>query len=251
MQHPQTKTLLIGATSEIGTAISEHLAKKSLSLLMTGRNENKLASLMNSIDGESHHTLSRDYLNVQTDEKLFSSIDAFDGVVLITPRPSLNRSCTPSSEEWRELFEVCFTGPMEVLRQAIPKLSRGSKIILISGITSVQYYPALPQFAVIRNMWKAQAKALSNELGINGISVNTLSLGGVWSKRLEQIIRAESEKTGKSVDELRSHRVNNVPLRDYAELSEIAYVVENMLGEMTNHISGQNIVLDGGFVSAY
>ncbi|MCH9633776.1 MAG: putative ketoacyl reductase [Chlamydiae bacterium] len=246
-----SSTLVIGATSEIGAALCEHLASKNIQLAMTGRNKNKLDHLLSSIIEKNHKTFCIDYLkNKQIQDNPFAN-ERFDGIVLITPRPSSNPDTTPTSDIWRELFECGFVGPMEVLRQAIPNLNNNSKIIILSGITSKQYYPALPQFAVLRSMWLAEAKALSNDLGRAGISVNTLSLGGIWTERLSEKIEEESRATGSSIKDIQSHRTHNVPLGKYATFSEIAHVIEQMLGKFTSHISGQNIVLDGGFVSTY
>ncbi len=243
--------LVIGATSEIGTAICEHLASKNIQLTMTGRNQKKLDNLLSSITGEGHTTFCVDYLKNKRNTDTHLANKKLDGIVLITPRPSANPNSTPSSDIWRELFECGFIGPIELLKQAIPNLNNNSKIVILSGITSKQYYPALPQFAVLRNMWLAEAKALSKDLGERGVSVNTLSLGGVWTQRLAQKIEKESKTTGRSIEELQLRRTQNVPLNKYANLSEIADVIEQMLGNLTSHISGQNIVLDGGFVSSY
>ena len=243
--------LVIGATSEIGSAICEHLASKNIQLTMTGRNQKKLDTLLSSIAGKGHKIFCIDYLK---DKQILDNPFAnkqLDGIVLITPRPSSNPDSTPSSDTWRELFECGFVGPMEVLRQAVPNLNNSSKVIILSGITSKQYYPALPQFAVLRSMWLAEAKALSNDLGRKKISVNTLSLGGIWTEKFIKKINEESKTTGNPIEEIQLHRTQNIPLGKYASLSEVTHVIDQMLGNLTSHISGQNIVLDGGFVSTY
>ncbi len=243
--------LIIGATSEIGAAVSKHLASKNMQLFLTGRSEKKLSNLLLSIEGEGHQTLSRDYLKKEqiVDDRF--SKEKFNGVVLITPRPTACLDKIPTPEEWRELFECCFIGPLETLRKALLSLNSNCKIVIISGITSKQYYPPLPKFAVLRKMWLAEAKALSSALGSENISVNTVSLGGVWSEKLAEKIEKESQDSGETIEKLRSNRVQNIPLKKYAELSEVATVIEQMLGDLTSHISGQNLVLDGGFTSVY
>jgi 3-oxoacyl-[acyl-carrier protein] reductase len=216
---------------------------------MAGRNTVKLNALRSSIHGQSHRVHSVDYLDRAAGQ--LSDLGELDGIVLITPRPGSNPASTPPADEWRDLFDCGFIGPLELLRQALPSLKQNARIVIVSGITSVQYYPTLPQFAVLRSMWLAEAKALSNELGERGISVNTLSLGGIWTKKLAKKIAAEAERSGSTPEDLRSQRIQNIPLKKYAELSEIDHVVEQMLGETCSHITGQNIVLDGGFTSVY
>lgn len=246
-----SSVLVIGASGEIGSSICKHLASNGMRLFMTGRNREKLKGLLSSLEGKDHKIMSRDYqYEIEEEGDLFST-ENFDGIILITPRPSANLDSTPHRDEWKALFNDCFIGPLDILRKAILHLKNNSKLVILSGITSKQYYPPLPQFAVLRSAWLAEAKALSHQLGERGISVNSLSLGGVWSQRLNNIMESESQKSGESLAEIRLNRVKNIPLRDYAELSEVAYTVEKMLGKFTDHISGQNFVMDGGFVSAY
>ncbi|MDX8430424.1 MAG: SDR family oxidoreductase [Candidatus Algichlamydia australiensis] len=87
----------------------------------------------------------------------------------------------------------------------------------------------------------AEAKALSVGLGSRGISVNTVSLGGVWTEKLAEKMEKESQDSGESVEKLRVNRVQNIPLKKYAELSEVASVVEQMLGDLTSHLTRQNL----------
>ena len=243
--------LIIGATSEIGSHIAKTLSGNKTQLTLVGRDKNKLDELQSTLNENYLKTISIDYLKTKKDyENLFTS-EEFDGVVLLTPRPGSNKNSTPDRKEWEDLFNNCFIGPLDILRQAIDHLKPLSKILIISGITSKQYYPALPQYAVIRSMWLAEAKALSIQLGAKKISVNTLSLGGVWTDALTKKIEAESKTSNKSVEEIRKDRISNIPLSDYADLSEISYAVNQLLGDFANHISGQNIALDGGFTSSY
>lgn len=244
-------TLIIGATSEIGSALSLHLSQRDHRLFLTGRNSKKLDELLESCSGSEHNTRQVDYLNTaDLDKNLFSN-QLFDSIVIITPRPSADTTSAPDAEIWRNLFETIFIGPMQLVKQALPCLKEKGKMVILSGITSKQYYPALPQFAVLRSMWLAEAKALSYELGNKQISVNTLSLGGIWTDRLRKKMEQESQTTGQPISEIEKKRTENVPLKKYASLSEVCHAIEQLLSPFTSHISGQNICLDGGFTSTY
>lgn len=54
-----------------------------------------------------------------------------------------------------------------------------------------------------------------------------------------------------SDEDVLAERVNNVPLKKYASPTEIACTIEALLSDFSNHITGHNIICDGGFTRAY
>lgn len=44
---------------------------------------------------------------------------------------------------------------------------------------------------------------------------------------------------------------SNVPLRKYGEPTEVAAAVEGLLSDFSDHMTGLNIMHDGGFTRAY
>ena len=54
-----------------------------------------------------------------------------------------------------------------------------------------------------------------------------------------------------SFEELMENEVSNIPLRKYASVTDVIDGIVALLGPIANHMTGQNIVLDGGFNRAY
>jgi len=73
-----------------------------------------------------------------------------------------------------------------------------------------------------------------------GILVNTVSPGFVLTELTRRIL------SGQEMREL----AQEVPLGRFAEPEEIARVVAFLASDLNSYITGQNIVVDGGFVSA-
>lgn len=61
----------------------------------------------------------------------------------------------------------------------------------------------------------------------------------------------ESAKRGISEEALLLEKTDNVPLGKYASLSDVANAVDGLLGAFSDHMTGANIVCDGGFIRAY
>lgn len=94
-----------------------------------------------------------------------------DGAVLMPPQDPPTNDPLPSSDKWREVLQNSFVGPLSLLKAAIatmkpdPANGRRSKIVIISGISSVQVLGHYASSNVIRCAWLAEAKTLAFALG--------------------------------------------------------------------------------------
>ena len=104
---------------------------------------------------------------------------------------------------------------------------------------------------VIRLAWLAEAKTLAFALGERGIHVNTLSLGGTLSPWYQAAIGKRAAGAGISFEERLAEETANVPLRKYGTPQEVAVAIEGLLSAFSDHLTGVNILHDGGFTRAY
>ncbi|TIX28323.1 MAG: SDR family oxidoreductase, partial [Mesorhizobium sp.] len=56
---------------------------------------------------------------------------------------------------------------------------------------------------------------------------------------------------GVTFEERIAVETDNIPLKKYGTPSEVAVVVEGLLSPLTDHMTGLNILHDGGFTRAY
>lgn len=259
------KSILITAASGgIGTATSERLAKQGCSLVLTARRAEKLNELASRLTKLGAAAVSvipadmADYSSVGSFAKQLSDRDIhLDGCVFMVPQPHRAAETMPPNEEWDKLFKTSFIGPLALLKAAIarmtPDLAQGKrcKIAVVSGISSAQILSHYASANVIRCAWVGQAKTLAFALGPKGIHVNTLSLGGTLSPWYVESIRERATKAGKSYEDFLIEDTLNVPLRKYGTPEEVATVLEGLLSSFSDHMSGVNIMHDGGFTRAY
>jgi 3-oxoacyl-[acyl-carrier protein] reductase len=180
-----------------------------------------------------------------------------DGAVLMPPQPHAANDPLPDSEVWRTLFQTSFIGPLATLKAAIsrmqPNVANGqrAKIVIISGMSSAQVLGHYATSNVIRTAWLGEAKTLAFALGERNIHINTLSLGGTLTPDYRDSIAKRAAAVGQSFDERLDAETDNVPLRKYGEPSEVAIAVEGLLSPFSDHMTGLNILHDGGFTRAY
>lgn len=251
--------LIAGATGGIGEAVCQKLAPNHR-LVLVARNQGRLDSLAASLKGTpyawSTDMGSDDSVAILADRMEGEQI-ILDGLVLMPPQPHAVTDPMPSSEEWHNLFQASFIGPLTLLKAAIdrmrpdPMQGRRAKVVIVSGISSAQVLSHYATANVIRTAWIGEAKTLAFALGSRGIHVNTLSLGGTLSPWYREKINERAQKAGVSFEAQLASETENVPLKKYGEPSEVAAVIEGLLSGLSDHMTGLNILHDGGFTRAY
>jgi 3-oxoacyl-[acyl-carrier protein] reductase len=253
------KTFIItGASGELGSATAKLLAH-DYNLILTGRDLTKLKNLQEELKTKNsgHYDIcALDFISEPSRDGFESYLNqahiSIAGLVLIAPRPQFyGKTLMQDENVWLEVFQSTFTGPMEVLKVVLPHLSNPSKIVVIAGTTSVQLQPEYGPSCVIRRMWTTYTKALSHQLGPQGISVNALSPGVVLTNFHQARIQKKFEETGLSYDDQMEKEVATIPLRRHAKPQDVAQTIKFLLSEQSDFINGVNLILDGGFTLSY
>jgi len=248
------RTLITCANSGIGAEIAR-LVSSSDKLLLASRELNKLAKLAANLEASSE-LYQLDFFDSESVEQCTSQIvqqGKVDNLVFIIPRIPPSNEVFPSEQDWQKLFSNYFVKPLSLLKGLVEReaLNNGAKVVLVSGLSTKSAMSHYAMNNCLRNAWLGQTKTMALALGEKGISVNTLSLGGVMTEAYTDKLKGKAEQAGVPFEELMQDEVSNIPLKKYASVEEVADAVLSLLGPLANHMTGQNILLDGGFFKGY
>ena len=81
--------------------------------------------------------------------------------------------------------------------------------------------------------------------------MNTLSLGGTLTPGYASSLDKRAAKAGVTLEQRLADETLNIPLKKYGTPDEVAAAVEGLLSAFSDHITGVNILHDGGFTRAY
>ncbi len=251
---PATTYVVTCATGEIGQEIAKLLAPKH-DLILVGRSSAKmykLFTLLSETYKDRHFTSCLvDYTDPESVKKYARVIQdkKVSGIVVITPRPAIE--LLDDEPKWLNTLQSCFTGPCSVVKATVPSLTEKGSIVAISGITSVQLAPSYAGPSVIRRMWSAYTKGLSHELGPKQFRVNTVSPGTVLTQHHIQRIQKKAEESDKTFEQQLKIEVADTPLKAYATTLDVAKAVKFFLSDKSSHITGTNLLVDGGITKAF
>ena len=166
------------------------------------------------------------------------------GILLLRPAVDL------SLDDWRRVIEVNLTGAFLTCRTFARRLvsqRQGGRIILTSslfgrrgGVENSAY--SASKFGVIGLM-----ESLAAELAPHQILVNAVCPGQVETGMMDQLFRDRSTLTGTSPEEVRRMLELKIPLQRMARPADIADVYLFLASSLNNYMTGQSIVVDGGW----
>lgn len=151
---------------------------------------------------------------------------------------------------WEQAFETNLLSVVRLVREVLPYMTDGGRILAIASSSVKQPIPGLVLSNTMRAGVAGLMKTLAEELAPHGILVNTVCPGRIATDRLQELdqVRAEQEET--SVEEVRRSIVANIPLGRYGEPEEFACVVAFLASEANSYITGTTLLIDGGMVKA-
>ena len=90
------------------------------------------------------------------------------------------------------------------------------------------------------------SKTLATELAPFGITVNNVLPGSTKTPRIEQIVQTRAQKTGVDAEAMQRKMESEIPMRRFADPSEIAAAVAFLASPAAGYISGINLPVVGG-----
>ena len=236
--------VVTGATQGIGKATCRLLLDQGARVVGLARGESQFASA----DRYTHMAcdLSDAVAIESVFDRLASAHDALDYVVNVAgydPKYSLEEG---DASCWDKLVDLNLRGYYLVIRRATPLLRRGHGRSIVN-VSSINYRLGLPK----RSIYSATkagilglTTGLARELGSDGIRINTVSPGWVFTERQveEYFTDADKRKT-----HLATHRKVQAIDRQISP-EDVAQHILFYLSDASAASTGHNCVVDGGWI---
>jgi 3-oxoacyl-[acyl-carrier protein] reductase len=150
---------------------------------------------------------------------------------------------TLSLEEWDRVFAVNVRGLFQVTRAALPLLKKGEQPCILNTASIVglrpgpQPLPYAASKAAVVNLTKTLAWNLGPDIRVNAVAPGWME--GDWMKRM----------LGDKYDDLMGKRAKATPLKRVVTADDVAETMMSLI-QGNRFVSGEVIVIDGGFTSS-
>lgn len=143
-------------------------------------------------------------------------------------------------ERFQQLIKVNLQGTFFLAQQAAKQMIKqqsGGRIILMSSVTGHTFHPDLTTYGMSKAAIIFLAKTLGVELAKHQITVNAISPGATLTERTIELDNGNYKKTWE----------RTTPNGKCATTNDIAHTALFLLADQSSHITGQTIVVDGGW----
>lgn len=156
-----------------------------------------------------------------------------------------NAACDPripfletSSRQWDDLFAVNLRAAFLMARECAPAMTRGSAIVNLASITFYNSPAQMVAYVSTKGGVIGFTRCLARELGPQGIRVNCVSPGWVFTERqMRDYLTPENRQM------VRERQC----IPDYIQPEEIADVVLFLASAASVAVTGQEILVDRGW----
>jgi 3-oxoacyl-[acyl-carrier protein] reductase len=157
------------------------------------------------------------------------------------------RFATLTDEDWHDDIEVKLFSQIRCIRAALPHLraSAAPRVININALYARYPDPAFLASSVNRASCLSLSKALSIELGTEGILVNSVNIGFVETPQWQNIHNKRAPEM--PADEFFGQLAKaEVPLGRFGRSDEVAGLVAFLASDRASYIAGASIDVGGG-----
>lgn len=242
------KTALVtGATRGIGKAIADTLWASGADVYLTGTKQEEIDRLNDDVKAqgvERKHFLCVDLSNQKSVNQFLEQIENISQIDICVNNAGINivrDFCEVPFDEFLKVQQINVFGPRQILNVVVPKMKANhyGRIVNIASIWSVINRPGRSSYGISKNAIHGLTKALSIELASDNIMVNSVSPGFTMTEL------TKNTNTPEQLVELG----NKVAARRLADPQEQANVVAFLCSEQNSYMTGQNLIVDGGYTN--
>jgi 3-oxoacyl-[acyl-carrier protein] reductase len=224
--------LVTGGNRGIGLAIARRLAAAGDSVTVTSRSGDPVADLT---------VVPCDVTDTTSVDEAFGAVEGAQGPVeVLVANAGITKDqllATMSEKDFAAVLDTNLTGAYRTAKRAVRGMlrMRRGRLIFISSVVGLYGSAGQANYAASKAGLVGLARSLARELGSRGITSNVVAPGFVHSD-MTAVLPEERKKT----------ILSSVPLGRFAEVDEVAGVVEFLAGDSGGYITGAVIPVDGG-----
>ena len=250
----QSKVVLVAAGSKgLGFGIAQACAQQGATVYIGSRSQENvdaavktLTSAGLSAEGTTLDARSGDSIRawIAGGQEKFGRID---GLVINAGGPPAGRFDDFDEQAWYDAFELTLMSAMRMVKTVLPIMRKqGSGAILT--VTSLSVKEPLEQILlsnVMRSGVVSLVKSVSKDVASEGIRINNLVPGSIYTDRIINLNNHIAERQGISAEQVKEQAEARIPMGRYGKPEEFGEAGAFLLSDKASYINGSTLIVDG------
>lgn len=234
------RILITGASSGIGRVAAIECSRLGATLIISGRNKDRLEKTFSDLEGTNHEMRICDLNESDSLLEMVNSLPSLNGLINNAGFTRIVPIKFIDEDVFKQLLQIDTIAPILLLKNLIKqkKLQSGASIVFTSSLSGIaRVSPGNSMYASCKGAISAFIKGAARELADKKIRVNAICPAMIDTGILESgtISQAQLEE-----DRLR------YPLKRYGRPEDVAWAMVYLLSDASSWVTGTNMILDGG-----
>ena len=236
------KILLTGASGGIGKSLCEKLISSDHTMILISSNDEKIEYLKKNY-GNKHFYYKIDLSDMQTlPEKLKLLNEKHNDIEVLVNNAGItqdNLLMRMSWEQWKKVIDTNLNSNFLIIKSFLPNMikNKKGKIIGISSVVASTGNPGQANYTASKAGMIGMYKSIALEVAKRNINVNIVSPGFI-----------KSPMTDKLNEEQQNNIMKIIPNKKFGYPEDIANIVNFLISEEANYITGQTFHVNGGML---
>jgi 3-hydroxybutyrate dehydrogenase len=257
----QGKTALVtGSTSGIGLGIARALAAKGTNVILNGFGiAAEIEQLRTAIAAEHGVAVRYDGADLARQDAIEAmmakGIAEFGAIDIVVNNAGI-QFVAPIDEfpvdKWNAIIALNLTASFHTIRLALPamKAKRWGRIVNIASAHALVASPFKSAYVAAKHGIAGLTKTVALEVATQGITVNAVCPGYVWTPLVEKQIPDTAKARGLTEAQVISDVLLAAqPTKQFVQVDEVAALVTFLAGTDAASITGTIIPIDGGWTA--
>ncbi len=246
--------IVTGIGPGMGRSIALRLAEQGARVALAARRERYLEQVAAELSavGREPLVVPTDIADeAQCDRLVDTALEHFGGVDVFVQNGHHAGDWKAAADarigDWRQVMDVNFFAALKLSQRVIPSMKQrgGGRIVLVNSGAAIRNPATMGAYSASKAALASLARTLANEVGHDGILVNSLTLGPVAGDNQARFVAGDgvgAEERQRLLDE----KGKALPLGHIPTPDECAGAVLFLASPLAAAITGQNLVVNGG-----